>query len=160
MQRRWSKVQPLHRNSATLIHFSSVLVFTQAARCSMLSCLAWMSFGKHRLLIPFGRFETTTNNNNNNNLHHHHHHHQLLSYCSMDKNKQSREIEIEGHVHYNHTVPSKYPRWTARESFQFMYERPWQPVNDFYFNIVRGTLSLPVLFPSQVHLHFCFNISP
>ncbi|KAK7399054.1 hypothetical protein VNO78_10229 [Psophocarpus tetragonolobus] len=60
-----------------------------------------------------------------------------------------RQRELQSHVHYNHTDPSKYARWTARESFQFMYARPWQRVNDFYFNIVRGNLSLPLLFGAQ-----------
>jgi hypothetical protein len=37
-----------------------------------------------------------------------------------------------------------------RESFEFMYARPWQRVNDFYLNTVRGNFSLPLLFQSQV----------
>lgn len=53
------------------------------------------------------------------------------------------------HVHYNHTHPSKYARWNARESFEFMYARPWQRVNHFYSNTVRGNFSLPLLFQSQ-----------
>uniref|UniRef100_A0A0R0K9F1 tRNA pseudouridine synthase n=1 Tax=Glycine max TaxID=3847 RepID=A0A0R0K9F1_SOYBN len=36
-----------------------------------------------------------------------------------------------------------------RESFQFMYARPWQRVDDFYLNIVRANLSLPLLFGAQ-----------
>lgn len=57
------------------------------------------------------------------------------------------------HVHYNHTHPSKYARWNARESFEFMYARPWQRVNDFYLNTVRGNFSLPLLFQSQTLPH-------
>jgi hypothetical protein len=37
-----------------------------------------------------------------------------------------------------------------RESFEFMYARPWQRVNDFYLNTVRDNFSLPLLFQSQV----------
>ncbi|KAK2439268.1 tRNA pseudouridine synthase A [Trifolium repens] len=53
------------------------------------------------------------------------------------------------HVHYNHTHPSKYARWNARESFEFMYARPWERVNDFYLNTVRANFALPLLFQSQ-----------
>jgi len=31
-----------------------------------------------------------------------------------------------------------------------MYARPWQRVNDFYFDIVRANLSLSLLFGPQV----------
>ncbi|XP_004503558.1 uncharacterized protein [Cicer arietinum] len=58
-------------------------------------------------------------------------------------------MDINNHVHYNHTHPSKYTRWNARESFEFMYARPWQLVNDFYLNAVRGNSSLPLLFGVQ-----------
>ncbi|BAT72942.1 hypothetical protein VIGAN_01039000 [Vigna angularis var. angularis] len=74
-------------------------------------------------------------------------------FCCMSMNNQ-REVqsETESHVHYNHTDPSKYARWTARESFQFMYARPWQRVNDFYLDIVRANLSLSLLFGPQTIL--------
>lgn len=64
-------------------------------------------------------------------------------------NQPEIETQSQTHVHYNHTHPSKFPRWTARESFEFMYARPWQRVNEFYFNIVRGNLSLPLLFGTE-----------
>ncbi|KAL9330064.1 hypothetical protein ACSQ67_005067 [Phaseolus vulgaris] len=67
-------------------------------------------------------------------------------------NQREVETETESHVHYNHTDPSEYARWTARESFQFMYARPWQRVNDFYFNVVRANLSLSLLFGPQTIL--------
>ncbi|CAL5215017.1 unnamed protein product [Lathyrus oleraceus] len=66
---------------------------------------------------------------------------------SMDNNNQTETVR--NHVHYNHTDPSKYARWNARESFEFMHARPWQRVNDFYLNTVRGNFSFPLLFQSQ-----------
>ncbi|XP_045822712.1 tRNA pseudouridine synthase A [Trifolium pratense] len=65
---------------------------------------------------------------------------------SMDINQTERDTH---HVHYNHTDPSKFARWNARESFEFMYARPWQRVNDFYLNTVRANSSLHLLFQSQ-----------
>ncbi|KAJ1408170.1 Serine-threonine/tyrosine-protein kinase, catalytic domain [Sesbania bispinosa] len=64
------------------------------------------------------------------------------------------QLESESHVHYNHTDPCKYARWTARESFQFMYARPWERVNDFYLNVVNGNLSLPLLFGAETVLDY------
>ncbi|XP_027342025.1 uncharacterized protein LOC113854902 [Abrus precatorius] len=64
-------------------------------------------------------------------------------------NQRHMEIQTQPYVHYDHTHPCKYARWTARESFQFMYARPWQRVNDFYLNIVRGNLSLQLLFEPE-----------
>ncbi|KAG8661294.1 tRNA pseudouridine synthase A isoform X3 [Manihot esculenta] len=57
----------------------------------------------------------------------------------------------EVHVHYNHTDSCKFSRWTARESFQFMYARPWQEVAEFYSNMVNGHSSLLELFGTQIH---------
>ncbi|KAK4793143.1 hypothetical protein SAY86_023578 [Trapa natans] len=54
------------------------------------------------------------------------------------------------YVHYDHTLPSLYPRWTARESFRFMHDRPWQEVRDFYSNLVNGQSSLSVLFGNEL----------
>ncbi|XP_024028370.1 uncharacterized protein LOC21391583 isoform X2 [Morus notabilis] len=62
-------------------------------------------------------------------------------------------VEMETHstnkdyVHYNHSDPCRFSRWTARESYQFMYGRPWQQVLDFYSNLVNGTTSFSSLFP-------------
>ncbi|WJX54131.1 hypothetical protein P8452_40051 [Trifolium repens] len=75
------------------------------------------------------------NSMDNNNQHQHQH--------------QTQSERDSHHVHYNHTHPSKYARWNARESFEFMYARPWEQVNDFYLNSVRGNFSLPFLFQSQ-----------
>ncbi|KAF9662998.1 hypothetical protein SADUNF_Sadunf18G0112600 [Salix dunnii] len=55
------------------------------------------------------------------------------------------------YAHYNHTDSCKFSRWTARESFEFMYARPWQEVVDFYFKSVNGRLSLLELFGTQAH---------
>ncbi|KAK7318045.1 hypothetical protein RJT34_02742 [Clitoria ternatea] len=99
-----------------------------------------MSTVKH-IFIAFHRYAPFSNN-----LHHYH-----ILFSSMNNQTQT---ETESFVHYNHTHPSKFPRWTARESFQFMYARPWQRVNDFYSNIVNGNFSLPLLFGSQTLLDY------
>ncbi|KAF7822454.1 tRNA pseudouridine synthase A [Senna tora] len=67
----------------------------------------------------------------------------LLSF--MEKQQKN-----EDYVHYNHIDSSRYARWTARESYQFMYARPWQLVSDFYLNVVQGGLSLSALFGAEV----------
>ncbi|XP_042483161.1 uncharacterized protein LOC122063527 isoform X2 [Macadamia integrifolia] len=69
------------------------------------------------------------------------------------------QTEKTVYTHYNHTDPCKYARWTARESYQFMYTRPWQQVTDFYLNLVNGRfpclncldLSYPRGLPPQTH---------
>ncbi|OWM86896.1 hypothetical protein CDL15_Pgr015932 [Punica granatum] len=74
-----------------------------------------------------------------------------------EKQDVEEEEEASGdkkvYAHYNHTLPSKYPRWTARESFQFMEDRPWQEVRDFYSNLVDGQSSLPTLFRNEHPVH-------
>uniref|UniRef100_A0A1D1ZID8 tRNA pseudouridine synthase A n=1 Tax=Anthurium amnicola TaxID=1678845 RepID=A0A1D1ZID8_9ARAE len=52
----------------------------------------------------------------------------------------------EAHVHYNHTDPCSHLRWNARECYQYMYQRPWQRVSDFYAEVVLGHSSLHSLF--------------
>ncbi|XP_078438913.1 pseudouridine synthase family protein [Wolffia australiana] len=51
------------------------------------------------------------------------------------------------HVQYNHTDPCSHLRWTARECYQFMYNRSWQKVSNFYADIICGRWSLLSLFP-------------
>ncbi|XP_020109229.1 uncharacterized protein LOC109724721 [Ananas comosus] len=56
------------------------------------------------------------------------------------------------YVHYNHTDASHRSRWTARESYQYMYARPWDKVVGFYSRMVRGgkgASSLSILFPNE-----------
>lgn len=53
------------------------------------------------------------------------------------------------HVHYDHVLPSRHERWTARESFEFMSNRPWQEVRDFYSDVVDGRSSLSELFGAE-----------
>lgn len=48
-------------------------------------------------------------------------------------------------VHYNHTDPCAFARWTTKESFQFMAARPWQQVIDFYSDVVTGLKPLSAL---------------
>ncbi|GJM97755.1 hypothetical protein PR202_ga14707 [Eleusine coracana subsp. coracana] len=45
--------------------------------------------------------------------------------------------EREEHVHYKHTDACNHLRWTAKESFEYMYARPWSRLVDFYAELVR-----------------------
>ncbi|PIM99145.1 Pseudouridylate synthase [Handroanthus impetiginosus] len=54
------------------------------------------------------------------------------------------------YVHYQHTDGCSLSRWTAKESYQFMYARPWQKVNDFYLDMVNGHRSLSELFGNEI----------
>ncbi|TVU08447.1 hypothetical protein EJB05_41852 [Eragrostis curvula] len=57
--------------------------------------------------------------------------------------------EREEHVHYKHTDACKHLRWTAKESYEYMYARPWSRVVDFYAELVRtgaGAAGLAKLF--------------
>ncbi|XP_022135240.1 uncharacterized protein LOC111007251 isoform X2 [Momordica charantia] len=54
------------------------------------------------------------------------------------------------YLHYNHTDRCRNARWTARESYQLMYGRPWQEVLDFYFHAVNGRFSPSSLFGTEV----------
>ncbi|XVF69838.1 hypothetical protein PTKIN_Ptkin11bG0112900 [Pterospermum kingtungense] len=55
-------------------------------------------------------------------------------------------MESKVYFHYNHTDSCSSARWTARESFQFMYERSWQDVVHFYSNVVNARFNLSTLF--------------
>ncbi|XP_006656336.3 tRNA pseudouridine synthase A isoform X2 [Oryza brachyantha] len=44
--------------------------------------------------------------------------------------------EGDGHVQYNHTDACHHLRWTAKESYEYMYARPWSRVVDFYAELV------------------------
>lgn len=61
------------------------------------------------------------------------------------------EIQAQNKVylHYNHTDACKFSRWNARESYQFMYARPWQKVVDFYSNLVKSNISLSGIFGTE-----------
>ncbi|KAL3533215.1 hypothetical protein ACH5RR_006736 [Cinchona calisaya] len=56
------------------------------------------------------------------------------------------------YFHYDHTDSCKFSRWTAKESYQYMYARPWQKVNDFYSEMVQGRVSLSDLFKKETFL--------
>ncbi|KAG1364188.1 tRNA pseudouridine synthase [Cocos nucifera] len=56
------------------------------------------------------------------------------------------------YIHYDHTDPCRHSRWTARESYQYMYRRPWRKVMDFYSDLVscgKGASSLSSLFVDE-----------
>lgn len=76
----------------------------------------------------------------------------IRSSCSnsnsnaMENQTKTHDHEEVHYVHYNHNDSCKYSRWTTRESYEFMYARPWEQVSDFYSNLVHGRLSLNSLF--------------
>ncbi|KAL0374670.1 UNVERIFIED_CONTAM: tRNA pseudouridine synthase A [Sesamum radiatum] len=55
------------------------------------------------------------------------------------------------YVHYQHTDACSFSRWTAKESYQFMYAKPWQKVTDFYLDVVNGRRSLSELFGKETY---------
>ncbi|XP_021275910.1 uncharacterized protein LOC110410506 isoform X1 [Herrania umbratica] len=63
------------------------------------------------------------------------------------------EAENKVYVHYNHSDSCSSARWTARESYRFMYDRAWQDVIDFYSNVVNGRLTLSTLFGTEAGIH-------
>eukprot|EP01018_Ginkgo_biloba_P027549 Gb_01005 [translate_table: standard] len=50
------------------------------------------------------------------------------------------------YVHYDHKDACREYRWTARESHQYLYDRPWNEVLNFYSHLTAGRLSLSSLF--------------
>ncbi|KAE8818004.1 tRNA pseudouridine synthase A [Hordeum vulgare] len=61
----------------------------------------------------------------------------------------STAAERDGYAQYNHTDTCQHLRWTARESYEYMYARPWSRVVDFYAELVRtgaGAAGLAELF--------------
>ncbi|KAF7111199.1 hypothetical protein CFC21_111240 [Triticum aestivum] len=61
----------------------------------------------------------------------------------------STAAERDGYAQYNHTDACQHLRWTARESYEYMYARPWSRVVDFYAELVRtgaGAAGLAELF--------------
>ncbi|KHF99941.1 tRNA pseudouridine synthase A [Gossypium arboreum] len=65
----------------------------------------------------------------------------LVSLSSME-NQTKDKI----YFYYNHTDSCNSARWTARESYKFMYERPWQDVLHFFSNVVNARLTLSTVF--------------
>ncbi|CAH8378633.1 unnamed protein product [Eruca vesicaria subsp. sativa] len=58
------------------------------------------------------------------------------------------------YAHYHHGDACSKARWNTRETFRFMYERPWKHVVDFYSNVVGGKLSVLNLFePKKFLVH-------
>ncbi|KAE9614040.1 putative tRNA pseudouridine(38-40) synthase [Lupinus albus] len=112
----------------------------------LISFLRRMSIAKHHIpSFGFGFHTTTSIHKHTPNNH--------LFFSSSSSSSMELEMEQVGHVHYNHTLPSKHPRWNARESFEFMSLKPWQPINHFYLNLVHSYSSLSILFPSQALLN-------
>ncbi|XP_072962692.1 uncharacterized protein [Typha angustifolia] len=65
-------------------------------------------------------------------------------FAAMEKAKD--------YIHYNHTDACRLSRWTVRESYQYMYRRPWDKVVDFYSELVRcgnGASALLSLFANE-----------
>ncbi|KAI3524086.1 hypothetical protein L1887_02733 [Cichorium endivia] len=59
--------------------------------------------------------------------------------------------QTKDYFHYNHTDSCKLSRWTSRESYVFMYTRPWENVVNFYSNLVNGQTTLLQLFGAKTH---------
>ncbi|KAL8040070.1 hypothetical protein ABFX02_10G076200 [Erythranthe guttata] len=57
----------------------------------------------------------------------------------------------KGYIHYQHNDACSLSRWNAKESYQFMYEKPWQKVNDFYLDVVNGRRSMSELFERETY---------
>ncbi|KAG8376329.1 hypothetical protein BUALT_Bualt09G0051900 [Buddleja alternifolia] len=55
------------------------------------------------------------------------------------------------YIQYQHNDACSLSRWTAKESYQFMYARPWEKVNDFYSDMVNGCRSLSELFGKETY---------
>lgn len=78
----------------------------------------------------------------------------MIKYSRVEqivRDLMENQTEKKAYLHYEHTDACKYSRWTARESYEFMYARPWQQVLDFYSNIVNGHMSLSTLFGAEMH---------
>ncbi|KAF5787689.1 putative tRNA pseudouridine(38-40) synthase [Helianthus annuus] len=69
---------------------------------------------------------------------------------SMDNNlTTNNNPQTKDYLHYNHTDSCNASRWTARESYVFMYARPWEKVVNFYSNLVNGQTALHHLFGTK-----------
>ncbi|KAH9305990.1 hypothetical protein KI387_010394, partial [Taxus chinensis] len=49
------------------------------------------------------------------------------------------------YAHYDHQDDCRAFRWNARESYEYMYDRPWEEVLKFYSHLAAGHLSLSSL---------------
>nr|XP_043621808.1 tRNA pseudouridine synthase A [Erigeron canadensis]XP_043621809.1 tRNA pseudouridine synthase A [Erigeron canadensis] len=77
---------------------------------------------------------------------------ELQSQIPKTKLLSTMEVKIpqtkKDFLHYNHTDSCKSARWTSRESYVFMYARPWEKVVNLYSNVVNGHTTLLQLFGS------------
>ncbi|KAL2533352.1 Pseudouridine synthase family protein [Abeliophyllum distichum] len=64
---------------------------------------------------------------------------------------ESQAMQKKEYTHYNHTDACRLSRWTTKECYQFMNARPWQQVNDFYLDMVKGRTSLSDLFRKEIY---------
>ncbi|KAJ6803996.1 pseudouridylate synthase [Iris pallida] len=77
---------------------------------------------------------------------------------------EEEEVKRINYVHYKHTDSCSSSRWNSRESFEYMYGRPWETVSRFYSGLMRsggrgGCTSLSdALFPSALLKHKPPNI--
>ncbi|CAH1426801.1 unnamed protein product [Lactuca virosa] len=70
---------------------------------------------------------------------------------SMETNANVKIPQTKDYSHYNHTDSCKSSRWTSRESYLFMYARPWQNVINFYSDVVNGQITFLQLFGAKTH---------
>lgn len=73
----------------------------------------------------------------------------LRRYIKMERG--SAAAPKKDYFHYQHSDACSFSRWTSRESYQFMYARPWQKIVDFYSYVVKGQTSLRNLFGAETH---------
>ncbi|KAL4295650.1 hypothetical protein GQ457_12G025370 [Hibiscus cannabinus] len=78
--------------------------------------------------------------------------------ASVSMSSIENKTENKIYFHYNHTDSCSSARWTARESYQFMYERPWQDVRHFYSDVVNGRLALSTLFGTGNGAQKCSDV--
>ncbi|KAM0891848.1 hypothetical protein ACQ4PT_026137 [Festuca glaucescens] len=70
----------------------------------------------------------------------------------------SMAADRDVYAQYNHTDACQHLRWTARQSYEYMYARPWSKVVDFYAMLVRTGASaagLAELFGKDEKVHTC-----
>ncbi|KAI7752725.1 hypothetical protein M8C21_019632 [Ambrosia artemisiifolia] len=69
----------------------------------------------------------------------------------MDNNINNNKFtpQTKDYLHYNHTDSCSSSRWTSRESYLFMYARPWDKVVNFYSNLVNAHTTLHHLFGAK-----------
>ncbi|KAL2897907.1 tRNA pseudouridine synthase A [Bienertia sinuspersici] len=72
-----------------------------------------------------------------------------LNWFCIRSSTMASQPNKKVHHQYAHTDPCKDLRWTAKECYQFMYDKPWKAINDYYLDLVNGGSSLAELFGNK-----------